>query len=106
MGVDHFGLLADEWAAEWPDRVALIVDDATWTYAELADAARCVAAALHSSGVRRGDRVPLVDVGGLLAFASVFGAARLGAVAAPMNPRLTPDEIRQLKETLDREAHS
>lgn len=98
MGVDHFGLLADDWAQSWGERTALIVDEQTWTYAELAAAARSMAAALHAAGVRRGDRVPFVDTGGRLAFATVFGAARIGAVAAAMNPRLTPDELRTLSE--------
>ena len=98
MGVGHFGLLADEWASSWSDRPALIVDDRQWTYAELAVAARAMAAALDGAGVRRGERVPLIDTGGVLAFATVLGATRLGAAAAPMNPRLTVDELRVLAE--------
>ena len=96
--VDHLGLLADEWAAAWPERVALIAEGRHWTYAELATAGHSMAGALHAAGVRRGERVPLVDVGGPLAFATVLGAARLGAAAAPMNPRLTPDELRTLAD--------
>src|SRR3954454_21948136 len=38
VGVDHFGLLADEWSAAWGDRTALIVDDQQWSYAELGTA--------------------------------------------------------------------
>ncbi|MFL6238602.1 MAG: class I adenylate-forming enzyme family protein [Actinomycetes bacterium] len=101
MGVDHFGLLADEWAAAWGDRPALIVDDRLWTYAGLAAESHAMAAALQAAGVARGERVPLVDVGGLLAFATVLGAPRIGATASAMNPRLTPDELRTLREMAD-----
>jgi long-chain acyl-CoA synthetase len=98
VGVDQVGVLADAWAAAWPDRVALISGGERWSYKELAAGARAVAGALGAAGVRRGDRVPLVDAGGPLAFATVLGAARLGAAAAPMNPRLTPDELRALRD--------
>jgi acyl-CoA synthetase (AMP-forming)/AMP-acid ligase II len=98
VGVDHFGLLADEWAASWGDRTALIVGDRALSYAELATSSHAIAAALHAAGVRRGDRVPLVDTGSVLAIATVLGAPRIGAAAAPMNPRLTPDELRTLSD--------
>jgi long-chain acyl-CoA synthetase len=48
--------------------------------------------------VSRGDRVPHIDTGGPLALAAVLGAARLGAAAAPMNPRLTTEEIQVLTD--------
>jgi acyl-CoA synthetase (AMP-forming)/AMP-acid ligase II len=98
VGAEHFGRIVDEWAAAWGDRPALIVGDQQWSYAELAAAAHSMAAALHDAGVRRGERVPLVDVGGLLAIATVLGAPRIGAAAAAMSPRLTSDELRTLIE--------
>ena len=101
MGVDHFGLLADEWAAAWGERTALIVGEQRLSYVDLANAAHAIAAALHDAGVRRGERVPLIDTGSALAIATILGAPRTGAAAAPMNPRLTPDEIRTLSVLAD-----
>jgi long-chain acyl-CoA synthetase len=53
---------------------------------------------MHEAGVRRNDVVPLVDVAGPFALAVVLAAARVGATAAPMNPRYTAGELRTLRE--------
>jgi acyl-CoA synthetase (AMP-forming)/AMP-acid ligase II len=82
-------------AADDPDRAALIINRRTITYGELADAVARCAAELSARGLA-GKRVAVVDVGSLLAVATMLGAARIGAAAALMNPALTPPEIRGL----------
>jgi acyl-CoA synthetase (AMP-forming)/AMP-acid ligase II len=77
-------------------RAALIVGETTVTYGELDAAVRSCAAALRSAGVDAGWRIPLVDDATLLSVATLLGATLLGAAAALMNPRLTPDELRVL----------
>ena len=44
-------------ARRFPDRQALIFEDESWTYTELAGAATELAAGLQALGVRTGDRV-------------------------------------------------
>ena len=78
-----------------PSRAALIINGRTITYGELADAVERCAAGLAASGVA-GRRVAVVDVASPLSIATMFGAARIGAAAALMNPALTPSEIRGL----------
>jgi non-ribosomal peptide synthetase component E (peptide arylation enzyme) len=48
-------------AAEFPDRVALIEDGASWTYRELDRSVTGIAEALRSLGVRAGDRIMIVS---------------------------------------------
>ena len=60
-----------------------------------AAAASC-AAVLAERGVGPGDRIAVVDVGGLLSTAVILGAARLGAAAALMNVQLKPSELQEL----------
>jgi long-chain acyl-CoA synthetase len=98
VALDRIGALLDRWVTERPDAAAVITPERAWSYAELAAAARSLAGTLHHAGVRRGDVVPLVDVGGPFALATILGAARIGAAAAPMNPRYTADELRTLRE--------
>jgi long-chain acyl-CoA synthetase len=79
-----------------PDRVALICDEEEIPYRRIGEAVSRAAAGLHAGGVRRGDRVALADTCGVLAVATVLGAARIGAAAAPMSPALTALEMAEL----------
>jgi long-chain acyl-CoA synthetase len=79
-------------AAGRGDKGALIAGEKEITYAQLDDRARRVAGALHGLGVRRGDRVALV-LGNVPEFVeALHGAWRIGAVVAPLNVMLTPEE--------------
>ncbi len=92
----NIGTLLDSVATEVPTRTALIVDGRAVSYGELAATVRRAAAALAARGVAAGDRVAVVDAGGVPAIAAVLGAARIGAAAALMNPALTVAELRVL----------
>jgi long-chain acyl-CoA synthetase len=79
-------------AAAHPDKAALVAGDRSITYAELDDRVRRVAGALAGIGVSEGDRVAFL-LGTRPEFVEVLhGAWRLGAVAAPLNVMLTPEE--------------
>jgi fatty-acyl-CoA synthase len=78
------------------DRTALVEAERTLDYAALEDrTARC-AGWLRDAGVRRGDRVAIALANRAAFVEAVFAAARLGAVALPVNTRLAPPELRQL----------
>jgi long-chain acyl-CoA synthetase len=76
-----------------PDKPALIHGEAVITYGELEDrVARC-AGALGALDVEPGDRVALL-VGNVPDFVvALHGALHHGAVAAPLNVMLTPEEL-------------
>jgi fatty-acyl-CoA synthase len=57
--------------------------------------ARC-AAWLRNAGVARGDRVAILLANRAAFIEVVFAAARLGAIALPINTRLAPPELRQI----------
>lgn len=80
-------------AAERPDAVALIDGDRCITYAELDARSTRAAQALRAAGVGFGDRVAFVDKNSVEFFDVLFAAAKLGAVAVPVNWRLTAPEI-------------
>jgi fatty-acyl-CoA synthase len=80
-------------AASRGDRRALVDPDRTLSFRALHErVARC-AAVLADRGIARGDRIALV-LGNRSAYLEVvFAAAQLGAIAVPINARLTAWEI-------------
>ena len=78
------------------DAPCLTMNGASLTYAEVQYASRRIGAALHASGIGRGDRVAILSGNDPMALTCVFGISRIGAVWCPVNPRNEADENRQL----------
>ena len=78
-----------QYAAERPQKPAVIAADATLSFAELDERTSRMAHVLHASGIRPGDKVALVLGNDEAAqFATVYlGAMKLGAVPTPLNVR-------------------
>ncbi|MFI6905784.1 AMP-binding protein [Nonomuraea sp. NPDC050394] len=73
----------------WWERPAFHAPGRSYTHGEVHTLAAGAASVLAGHGVRPGDRV-LIALGDGIAWVSAFlGAARLGAVAVPVNPDLT-----------------
>ncbi|MEW1656674.1 AMP-binding protein [Streptomyces sp. NPDC093707] len=87
--------LLDAAAAARPAATAVRDDGGAWSYAELADASRTVAAWLRGpGGVAPGDRVVL-RLGNRREFVALYyGVLRAGAVAVPLNPEMKPFVLR------------
>jgi acyl-CoA synthetase (AMP-forming)/AMP-acid ligase II len=95
----NIGQFVDAAAQGASARLALAVGGRECTYGELHRAVMQVAATLRSHGIKRGDRVAVVDVGSVLSVAAILGAARIGAAAALMNVQLKPSELVELVRT-------
>lgn len=74
-------------------RLALIVGDESWTYAELAGAALSHAAAAERSGVRAGDRVAVWAHPTPSTAAAILGNMAAGAVTVLLSPKLGTHEL-------------
>jgi len=79
-------------AAEMPEAAALRIDDTRCSFAELAASSEDRAAALVGLGVSRGDRVALIAAASRRVVEVIHAAQRIGAVVAPISPRLTARE--------------
>jgi long-chain acyl-CoA synthetase len=80
----------------YPERPAVIFDGATTSYGELVTEVACAAGSLAALGVGRGDRVALF-LPNIPSFLTIFLATvRLGAIAVPVNAKLTGEELRAL----------
>jgi len=87
------GQLLAEAAANWPDRPALALGELRLNYAELSAQVDQAAAALSALGLERGDRLALMLPNCPQFPLGLFAAARLGAVAVPINPLLSAQEV-------------
>jgi len=89
-------LLADA-ALDHPDKVALVeADGRARTWRELDDEVARVASGLSAAGVIAGHRV-LIAAGNRIEFVATYlGALRAHAVAVPVNPRSTIEELTRM----------
>ena len=86
-----------------PDRVALVGDDRSFTYAELAGRVRRLANGLQRLGVGRGDRVAWLGPNHPAFLEALFASGLVGAALAPVNHRLAPDGIRTVLADIEPE---
>jgi fatty-acyl-CoA synthase len=77
-----------------PDRVALVSEDRSFTYAELGRRVRRLANGLRRLGVGRGDRVAWLGPNHPAFLESLFASGLVGAALAPVNHWLPAEEIR------------
>jgi benzoate-CoA ligase family protein len=82
--------IADEFvsrpAREHPQKLAILGTGRARTYAELETLVGCVAQALRDANCQPGDRVLIALPDSTELVAAFFGAARIGAIAVPVNP--------------------
>lgn len=91
----------DKGASLGRDAPCLVTEDLVLSYGEVVDHSVAVAAALARAGVAAGDKVAILSGNDPVAFATVFGIARRGAVWVPVNPRNAAAENRELLELFD-----
>ncbi|MGR3760376.1 class I adenylate-forming enzyme family protein [Roseobacteraceae bacterium NS-SX3] len=91
--MDYWHGFLDRQAAERPDAPAFQGSGGAWTFAELSSAADAVSAELRKAGVQPRDRVMVLCENCRAAVAALFAASRLGAVAVPVNARMSAGEV-------------
>jgi O-succinylbenzoic acid--CoA ligase len=93
-------MFVEEWleraAALTPDRIAVETPQGSRTYAELLADTRAGAAELASQGVAPGERVAIALPPGLAFAQALHSCLTLGAVAVPVDLRLSPAERAQV----------
>ncbi len=91
--MDSLPVVLQQTAARVPQRPAIFFAGDTLSYAELSVTVERVAAGLADLGVEEGDRVALLLPNCPQFVYAYLAAARLGAMAVPMNPILAPEEV-------------
>src|SRR5438445_6603531 len=91
------GLRVPDWlrqrAQVTPNRLALVFEEAGWTFAELDRGVDAAVEVLRGRGVEAGERIGLLAANGPGFVHAVHALMRIGAVLVPINTRLTPSEI-------------
>jgi len=87
-----FAALLDAAARRRPDAPALVWDGGALTWRELELRAGGLARRLSRQGVRAGDTIALLLPNGWRFVAALWGALKLGATVAPLNPLLSAGE--------------
>jgi long-chain acyl-CoA synthetase len=84
------------WAADDPDRLALIAGDRTVSFGELDGLTERLAAGLREQGVQSGDRVAIMLPNGIDAVVAIEATLRAGAAIMPINPTAKHDRVSDL----------
>ncbi len=85
--------LLERAAALHPQRTAVVEEGLRLDYAQFATRSRALAGWLAAQGVGAGQRVALLDHNSSACLEAYFALARLGAVLAPLNIRLSSKEL-------------
>ena len=90
------------WRAQrHPDLEAVWYEGRSQTYGELNESSSQLAGALVSQlGIRPGDRVAILDKNCAAYLELIFACDKAGAVAAPINWRLTANEVKSIIEDI------
>jgi acyl-CoA synthetase (AMP-forming)/AMP-acid ligase II len=83
-------------AAADPAAIAITGDGRELTFGELDERSSRLANALAGLGVRRGDRIAYLDQNATEFWETMFAAAKLGAIMAPLNFRLAGPELKTI----------
>lgn len=88
--------LLDTAAARFPQKVAVLTEETTHSYADLAKQSHHLAAWFLAHGVRRGDRIAIILPNSAFAVLALLAASRIGAIFCLVDPVLKPFGLRRL----------
>lgn len=96
INVTSLGDLMDMQAEKYGDKDAIVFPDGRYSYQDIATYAQNISKALLALGVEPGDRVgyflqECIDTIGI-----IIGAAKIGAITAPINSRFKTTELEQV----------
>jgi len=69
-----------------PQKIALILDDQTWTYSELIEQIKCIASHLYNLNIVKGQIIYQFIERSFEMICSLFGIMYVGGVYCPLNP--------------------
>jgi fatty-acyl-CoA synthase len=86
-----------EWVRKWasirPDKIAIICEETTLTYGQLASRVNRLANLIHRKGIKKGDRVAVLLYNSKEYVEIVLALSITGAILVPLNFRLSGEEL-------------
>ncbi|MEV0750795.1 AMP-binding protein [Streptosporangium sp. NPDC050280] len=99
------GIRIGEWidmaARRSPNRECFVTAEGSRTFAEVRDRVHRLARGMQETGLRQGERVAILDTDSPEYVEILLALFKLGAVAVPLNYRLSPAEITTLLRTAE-----
>jgi len=95
---DRISDVIKPFARDNPDHPALVQDNVTWTYRELAAVVADTVVILKFYDIRPGDRVMIVSENSLALVALIFAVSEIDAWSVVVNPRLSAREVDLIRE--------
>jgi long-chain acyl-CoA synthetase len=83
-------------AGSFPDKTALVFEGRRITFAELEEEANRVARGLVKLGIKKGDRVAMIQASNPRFVTAFFGIMKAGGTAVPLDSRYVADELASL----------
>lgn len=77
----------------YPEKEAIICGEHKFTYAQFKKRIDALSAALHESGIVKGDRIATLHTNCHIYAETYYAVAQIGAVLVPLNTRLSSDEL-------------
>jgi len=102
MGFAGLGTWIERRAARSQASAALVTEDATRSYADLAREIGAAATMLRQGGIGIGDRVAFHGGNHPFALVSLFATTAIGAAWVPIHPARPEDEVRSVSMTPER----
>lgn len=90
------GELLDRAVEKYGERTALRFYEKKWSYRDVWKAAKCFAASLAASGVKKGDRVAIMLPNTPHYVFALFGTFQAGAIVTQVNPMYVEREIEHI----------
>ena len=92
------GTWIERWAERSPDKIAIIDEDAVFTYKEFSDRINALSGLFIRKGLKPGDRVGILSYNCIEFLEVYFATSRTGLILVPLNYRLTSRELDHLIE--------
>lgn len=89
----NIGHWVEKWAFLRPNKIAILCEDATFTYRQLNERVDKLISFLHKMGIRKGDRVAVLLANSNVYIEAFFAISRMGAILVPLNFRLARPEM-------------
>ena len=87
-----------------PERDAMVFDGRRWSYGQTYERVNRLANAFRDLGIRKGDRVGMLQVNCIQYIESYFASAKIGAIFVPLNFRAKAEELEYMIKNAEAKA--
>src|SRR3990172_4980 len=99
-----FGEIVSRNARRIPDQIGISYGERRWSWKQVDERSNQLANMFLASGLKKGDRIAILDQNSYTYIELYFGLSKAGIIAVPVNYRLSPAEMINLITNAEPEA--